>query len=159
MNVEVSDLRFYVSNLRFFDAGGEQLTVELDENEFQYVDASGNAVLVDLTGTDAGACSGDGITFPEGTARTNAVVTGRVRGRRHRAGQLRRRPPADADEGGDRHPHRGGRAVAAGRDALVVGIRLPLPGHELRRRPCRRTPARATCTSAAPTAAATAPGR
>jgi uncharacterized repeat protein (TIGR04052 family) len=78
--VELSDLRFYVSNLRFYDAGGQQVDVDLDENEFQYQSEDGAVALIDLTGTATGACSGEGLSFPEGTARSNGVITGKFTG-------------------------------------------------------------------------------
>jgi len=78
--VEISDLRFYVSNLKFYNEDGEELDITLDTNEFQYTSADGSVALIDLTGTDIGACSGAGVTFAEGTARTNSVVTGMVGG-------------------------------------------------------------------------------
>lgn len=78
-SVEVSDLRFYVSNLKFYDDQGQELPLELDENAFQYSDASGTVALIDLTSTTGGACGGTGLSFPEGTARTNTVITGTSR--------------------------------------------------------------------------------
>lgn len=77
--VEISDLRFYVSNIQFFDANGDAVPLELDQNEFQYTSADGDVALIDLTGTATGACAGEGLSFPEGTARTNGVVTGSTR--------------------------------------------------------------------------------
>ncbi|HVO26999.1 MAG TPA: MbnP family copper-binding protein [Candidatus Margulisiibacteriota bacterium] len=77
-DVEISDLRFYVSDVQFFTADGRSLTVELDHNDFQYVSPDGTAALIDLTGTSVGACSGTGLSYPEGTARTNAALTGKV---------------------------------------------------------------------------------
>lgn len=79
-SVAISDLRFYVSNVQFFDADGRRLTTRLDRNEFQYHGSAGDVAMIDLTGTDAGACAGDGLTYPEGTARTNDAITGRVSG-------------------------------------------------------------------------------
>jgi uncharacterized repeat protein (TIGR04052 family) len=79
VSVELSDLRFYVSNLKFYDEQGAEVPLELDSNPFQYNSEEGDAALVDLTETAAGACAGTGLTFPEGTARTNAVITGRTR--------------------------------------------------------------------------------
>jgi uncharacterized repeat protein (TIGR04052 family) len=79
VSVELSDLRFYVSNIKFFDEQGTQLPVELDENDFQYTGDAGSVSLIDLTSTGSGACAGTGLSFPEGTARTNAVITGRTR--------------------------------------------------------------------------------
>jgi uncharacterized repeat protein (TIGR04052 family) len=78
-SVELADLRFYVSNIRFYDEQGAEVPVELDVNDFQYHGDEGDVALVDLTGTASGACAGDGLSFPEGTARTNAVITGRTR--------------------------------------------------------------------------------
>jgi uncharacterized repeat protein (TIGR04052 family) len=75
-SIELNDLRFYVSDLRFFDEQGQELPVELASNEFQYNSADGDVALIDLTSTDAGACAGTGLSFPEGTARTNGVITG-----------------------------------------------------------------------------------
>jgi uncharacterized repeat protein (TIGR04052 family) len=79
VTVEPSDLRFYVSNLRFYDDAGAELPVELASNEFQYNSADGNVALIDLTSTATGACAGNGLSYPEGTARTNAVITGTTR--------------------------------------------------------------------------------
>jgi uncharacterized repeat protein (TIGR04052 family) len=79
VSVELADLRFYVSNLRFFDEQGAEVPVELDANDFQYTGDAGSVALVDLTGTATGACAGTGLSFPEGTARVNAVITGRTR--------------------------------------------------------------------------------
>ncbi|MDX2171304.1 MAG: metallo-mystery pair system four-Cys motif protein [Deltaproteobacteria bacterium] len=79
-SVAVSDLRFYVSNVQFYDAAGRRLTTRLDRNEFQYHGRAGDIAMIDLTGTDAGACAGDGLTYPEGTSRTNGAITGRVSG-------------------------------------------------------------------------------
>lgn len=79
VRVAPSDLRFYVSHVRFYDATGAELPVELDQNAFQYAGARGQVSLIDLTGTSEGTCTGTGISFAEGTARTNAVITGRTR--------------------------------------------------------------------------------
>lgn len=78
VTVELSDLRFYVSNLRFFDDAGAEVEVELDTNAFQYTDSHGSVALIDLTGTGAGACAGTGLSYPEGTARVNASITGQT---------------------------------------------------------------------------------
>ena len=77
-SVEVNDLRFYVSNLRVVTGDGREVAVRLDRNDFQYVSQQGSVALLDLTGTDVGACGGEGVTFPEGTARTTEQVTGTV---------------------------------------------------------------------------------
>ena len=76
ITVGVSDLRFYISNLRFFDAGGSELAVELDTNEFQYSSEAGDVALIDLTSNTEGTCADSAIAFAEGTSRTNAVITG-----------------------------------------------------------------------------------
>lgn len=77
-SVGVSDLRFYVSNLRFLDANGEEVEVTLDDNEFQLNSAEGSVALIDLTGNSGGSCEASAIAFAEGTARTNAVITGKT---------------------------------------------------------------------------------
>lgn len=78
-SVGPSDLRFYVSNVRFYDAAGNELPVELDEDAFQYQGEHGQVSLVDLTGTSEGTCTGSGIAFAEGTSRTHPAITGRTR--------------------------------------------------------------------------------
>jgi uncharacterized repeat protein (TIGR04052 family) len=75
--VRPADLRFYVSNLRFFDAAGEPVELELDEDEFQYRSAAGEVALVDLTATSEGACAGSAVAS-EATARTHAAITGKT---------------------------------------------------------------------------------
>ncbi len=75
---ELSDLRFYISNVQFFDEAGNPVYVELDENEFQYMSPEGDVVLIDLTDASEGACAGKGLGFPEGTARKNDLLTGRT---------------------------------------------------------------------------------
>jgi hypothetical protein len=52
--IGLSDLRFYVSDLRFFGAHGELSSVELDRNEFQYEAVDGSVSLVDLTSNTEG---------------------------------------------------------------------------------------------------------
>jgi uncharacterized repeat protein (TIGR04052 family) len=76
VTAEISDLRFYVSNLKFYNEAGDELSVELASNAFQYNSADGNVALIDLTSTTGGACGGAGLSAPEGTARTNTVITG-----------------------------------------------------------------------------------
>lgn len=79
-SVGLSDLRFYVSNLRFFGASGEVSGVELDRNEFQYQDAAGSVSLVDLTSNTEGSCADTAIAGAEGTARTHDAITGTFAG-------------------------------------------------------------------------------
>ncbi len=76
VSIGVSDLRFYVSNIRFYTAEGDPVEMELDENEFQYVSDAGSVALIDLTGNSEGSCTSSSVAFAEGTARTNSVVTG-----------------------------------------------------------------------------------
>ncbi|MCA9646670.1 MAG: metallo-mystery pair system four-Cys motif protein [Polyangiaceae bacterium] len=76
VKVGVSDLRFYVSNIRFYTEAGDPVEMELDENEFQYVSDSGSVVLIDLTGNTEGSCTSSSVAFAEGTARTNSAITG-----------------------------------------------------------------------------------
>ena len=72
----LSDLRFYVSDLRFENASGKPLDFALDQNEFQYVGDAGFAVLIDLASNTEGTCAESAIANAEGTARTNRVVSG-----------------------------------------------------------------------------------
>lgn len=74
----VSDLRFYVSNLKIYDDAGEALEVTLDDSEFQYNSADGAVALIDLTGNTEGTCAANAIAFAEGTARTNQKITGKT---------------------------------------------------------------------------------
>ncbi len=76
--VRPADLRFYVSNLQFFDAAGEPVELELDQDEFQYRSEAGEVALVDLTGTVDGACKASAIAYAEGTARTHTALTGKT---------------------------------------------------------------------------------
>jgi len=72
----VSDLRFYVSDLKFYDAAGAEVALTLDTSDFQLEDASGQVSLIDLTGNTEGTCAGSAIAFAEGTARTNDAISG-----------------------------------------------------------------------------------
>jgi uncharacterized repeat protein (TIGR04052 family) len=74
--IGLSDLRFYVSDLVFRDAGGAEVAATFDEDEFQYTGASGWVALVDLTGNTDGSCAASAIAFSEGTARTHEAITG-----------------------------------------------------------------------------------
>ncbi|MBU2878431.1 MbnP family copper-binding protein [Aliiglaciecola lipolytica] len=75
-SVGLSDLRFYVSNIKFYDQYDVEIEITLDENEFQYQNAEGFVGLVDMTSNSSGSCQSDAIAFSEGTARTNTSITG-----------------------------------------------------------------------------------
>lgn len=77
-SVGVSDLRFYVSNLKLWDGAHEEVELTLDENDFQYTSEAGQVSLVDLTGNTKGTCAGNAIAFAEGTKRTNDAITGKT---------------------------------------------------------------------------------
>lgn len=68
----VADLRFYVSDLTFYDENGSEIAVTLDDNDFQLNHEAGTVSLIDLTSTDSGYCE----LATTGTARTNAQITG-----------------------------------------------------------------------------------
>ncbi|MCB0323276.1 MAG: metallo-mystery pair system four-Cys motif protein [Bdellovibrionales bacterium] len=72
--VGMGDLRFFVSNVRLFDAAGQEIPSELIANDFQYTDETGSVALVDLTGNASGFCTDSAIAFSEGTARVNNQV-------------------------------------------------------------------------------------
>lgn len=75
-SIGISDLRFYVSNLKLWDASDKEVPVTLDENDFQYSSEAGEVALVDLTSNTKGTCAGNAIAFAEGTKRTDDSVTG-----------------------------------------------------------------------------------
>lgn len=77
-SIGLSDLRLYVSNIKFYDQYNEEVTVEFDSNDFQLNHEQGFVGLVDLTSNTEGSCTGDGIEFSEGTARTNHTITGNI---------------------------------------------------------------------------------
>jgi uncharacterized repeat protein (TIGR04052 family) len=74
--VGLNDLRFYVSNVRFKDAEGNDVELTLDTNEFQYASPEGSVALIDLTGNTEGSCSSTSVAYAEGTARTNQAIAG-----------------------------------------------------------------------------------
>jgi uncharacterized repeat protein (TIGR04052 family) len=76
--IGVSDLRFYVSNVRFTDSAGQPVELTLDVNDFQYTDANGSVALVDLTAASDGSCAASSIAFAEGTERTHSAITGQT---------------------------------------------------------------------------------
>jgi len=77
-SVGLSDLRFYVSNLKFWDDEGEAVEASLDGNDFQYAGETDWVGLIDLTSNTAGDCADGAISFSEGTARTNDAITGSI---------------------------------------------------------------------------------
>ncbi len=77
--VGLSDLRFYVSNVRFADRSGKPIDLQLDSNEFQLTNDIGSVALIDLTGNTEGTCADSSIAFAEGTARTNPSISGQTR--------------------------------------------------------------------------------
>lgn len=72
--IGVSDLRFYVSNIKFYNQDNQQIELTLDDNQFQLNHEAGFVGLVDLTSNVSGTCNVEG----EGTERTNSVITGSV---------------------------------------------------------------------------------
>lgn len=75
-SVGLNDLRFYVSDVVFYDAAGTAMPAMLADSEFQLNHAAGSVALVDLTSTSEGSCVPGTIGFGEGTPRVNATVTG-----------------------------------------------------------------------------------
>ncbi|PQJ55115.1 metallo-mystery pair system four-Cys motif protein [Psychrosphaera saromensis] len=69
-SVGVNDLRFYVSNLAFYDQYGEEIEMTLDDSDFQLNHEEGFVGLIDLTSNTSGTC------ISSGTERTNAILTG-----------------------------------------------------------------------------------
>jgi len=74
-SISVSDLRFYVSNIKFYNEANEEVTVELDDNEFQLHSEQGFVGLVDLTSNTEGACADEALG---GTERTNSGISGTI---------------------------------------------------------------------------------
>lgn len=68
------DIRFFVSDLTFYDAQGDRIPVTLDATPFQYQDENGEVSLVDILGTTGGVCE----EVAEATARTNSRITGTI---------------------------------------------------------------------------------
>lgn len=73
--VSVSDLRFYVSNIKFYNEENEEVSIELDSNDFQRHSEQGFVGLVDLTSNTSGACADDALG---GTERTNSGISGTI---------------------------------------------------------------------------------
>jgi uncharacterized repeat protein (TIGR04052 family) len=75
-SVGINDLRFYVSDIVFSKDDGTSLPAKLAANDFQLTLPEGAVALVDLSSDSEGSCAPGSIQFGEGTARTNAAVTG-----------------------------------------------------------------------------------
>lgn len=75
--ISVSDLRFYVSNIQFYNVNNEEISVELDANDFQLHNEQGFVGLVDLTSNVSGACADEALG---GTERTNSGISGTIIG-------------------------------------------------------------------------------
>lgn len=72
-SIGVSDLRFFVSNIQFFDTSGTTITTTLDDTNFQLNHEAGTVALIDFTSTEPSTYCAQA---QEGTARTNTVITG-----------------------------------------------------------------------------------
>lgn len=70
---QLTDLRFYLTNVQLVDDKGAAVAVTLAANEWQYTAANGtdSVTLIDLENAQ-GACAA------EGTSATNAVIRGKV---------------------------------------------------------------------------------
>ena len=74
--IGVSDLRFYVSNVQFWDRGGNPVALKLDDNEFQLNDPAGSVALIDLTGNTEGTCGRVPSPSPRGRSGPTASCAG-----------------------------------------------------------------------------------
>jgi len=75
-SVGVSDLRFYISNIAFYDQYGEAIEMTLDDSDFQLNHDEGFVGLIDLTSNDSGTCADGEVANSSGTERTNKKLTG-----------------------------------------------------------------------------------
>lgn len=73
-HISIADLRFYVSNITLYDQDGVTIPFKLESNDFQLQHEMGSVVLIDLTGTESGACTTSSIAFAEGTGRVNDLL-------------------------------------------------------------------------------------
>lgn len=71
VSAQLTDLRFYLTDVQLVNDKGVAVPLTLSKNDWQYSDATGSVALIDLEDAQ-GACAS------EGTAATNAVVTGTV---------------------------------------------------------------------------------
>ena len=53
--IAISDLRFYVSNIKFYNENNEEVSIELASNDFQRQSEQGFVGLIDLTSNTSGA--------------------------------------------------------------------------------------------------------
>ena len=74
-SISVSDIRFYVSNIKFLNANNEVLDIELAENDFQLHSDQGFVGLIDLTSNSSGACNDEALG---GTQRINTAISGTI---------------------------------------------------------------------------------
>lgn len=73
-SIGLKDLRFYVSNVTFYDEYGVAIESTFDDSDFQLNHEEGFVGLIDLTSNTSGSCDGvDG-----STERTNTMLTGMV---------------------------------------------------------------------------------
>lgn len=70
-SIGLKDLRFYVSNVTFYDEYGVAIESTFDDSEFQLNHEQGFVGLIDLTSNTSGSCLDAG-----GTERTNTMLTG-----------------------------------------------------------------------------------
>jgi uncharacterized repeat protein (TIGR04052 family) len=71
VDAQLTDLRFYLTDVQLVNDKGVAVPVTLDKNDWQFSSTSGNVTLIDLENAQ-GACGS------EGTSATNAVVSGTV---------------------------------------------------------------------------------
>lgn len=72
-SIGITDLRFYVSNVQFYNSAGDTIGVDLDNNDYQLNHQDGAVALIDFSGTESGFCA----NASKGTPRTNTVISGR----------------------------------------------------------------------------------
>ncbi len=75
VNAQLSDLRFYLSNVRLVSSSGTEVPITLTQNDNQYGSGVDSAVLIDLTNKQAGtACE----QSSDGSAETYTAIVGKV---------------------------------------------------------------------------------
>jgi len=74
-DAQLSDLRFYLSNVRLVSSSGAEVPITLTQNNNQHGSGVASAVLIDLTSKQTGtACEQSG----DGSAETYAAIVGKV---------------------------------------------------------------------------------